>query len=75
LDVRCIAKFHDSGVLASFLHLVVCWVNNEIMVLEKLLDSILTNASKVMWENFGSQRNLFWHGWCNAKFHDFGVLA
>jgi len=45
------------------------------MVLEDWLDSIRTNATKVMWEKFESKRNWFWHGWCITKFHDFAVLA
>jgi len=40
------------------------------MVLEKWLDSNLTNASKVMSEKFGSRRNLFWHGWYKPMFAD-----
>jgi len=28
-----------------------------------------------MWEKFGSKRNWSWHGWCIAKFGDFGVLV
>jgi len=45
------------------------------MVLEMWLDSILTKASKVMWENVGSKRNLSWYGSGITKFGDFGVLA
>jgi len=45
------------------------------MVLENSLGSILKNASKVMWEKFGSKKELILAWLVHSQVHDFGVLA
>ena len=71
----CIAK---CMILVFWLDFLTWWCvgwKTKIMVLENWLDSILTNASKVLWEKFRSKRNWSWHGWCKIMFRDFGVFA
>ena len=63
----------DKPSLVIWLDFVTWWCvgwKPKIMVLEKCLDSNLTNASKVIWELFWSKRNWSWHGWCLAKLGD-----
>ena len=78
IDLGKVGEWPSSMILVFWLDFVTRWCvgwKTKIMVLKNWLDSILTNASKVMWENFESKRNWSWHGWCIAKFHDFGVFA
>ena len=54
-------------ILVFWLDFVTWWCEGwktKITILEMWLDLILTNASKVMCENFWSKRNWSWNGWC-----------
>ena len=78
IDLDMVGAKPSSMILVFRLDFVTWWFvgwKTKILVLENELDSILTNALKVMWEKFGSKRNWYWHDWCMAKFHDFCVLA
>jgi len=57
IDLGMVRAWSSLVILARFFDLGVCGVKTKIMVLENWLDSNLTNASKVMWEKFGSKRN------------------
>jgi len=78
IDLGMVGAYPSSMILVFWLNFVTWWCvgwKTKIMALQNWLDSILTNASNVMWKKFGSKRNWSWHGWCIPKFHDFGVLA
>ena len=70
IDLGMVGARASCMILVFWLDFMTRWGarwKTKIMVLENWLYSILKNASKVMWENFGNKRNCSWHGWCMAK--------
>jgi len=68
------SKVLDFGVLVGSVTGWCVGLKTKIMVLENRLDSILTNASKVMWEVW-EQKELILAWLVHNQVHDFGVLA